>query len=366
MTDDLVTWKRVPIAAVGNHQTSVGDGGITIDDLNDAVAAQGDPAVKTARTILGHSFRQDGDHIRLLDRAVIGRTQNLQVDGDTLYADITVPPNIDRIAATAFPSRSIEAIRNVKTDTGDYRMVVTGLALLSDELPAVETLEDLEDLWARNDTAAPSPTADAPLVAASRLVAFSTPSPDDDNAAPAVTTPDPLEGPNMADTQPEKTPETTDAPENKTDDTTATTDAPKVDEQPKADEPKVDTPDYTPPAGFKLISEDQEADINARLKRFDEFMDRKAQTDAETFASELVAAGKIAPKSKDKVVADYKENPQLTRGIFDHVAATIPVGQLATFSRQPHDEQPTDELLPSIVQFTAAEQARIDTLTKGA
>lgn len=354
MTDDLVTWKRVPIAAVGNHQTSVGDGGITLADLESAVAAEKDPGVKAARTILGHSFRQDGDKVRLLDRAVVGRTQNLQVDGDTLYADITVPPNIDRIAATAFPSRSIEAIRNVTTDTGDYSMVITGLALLSDELPAVETLEDLEDLWARTDSAAPDTERDAPLVAASRLVACATPRRDPKPAAPAATPTDPKEGPDMADTQPTDTPENDNAPD------------PEAEDAPKADEPKAEAPKVDIPDGFKLVQNDQWDEIQSRLTRFDEFMARQADADANTFADELVAAGKIAPKSKDKIVAQYRDNPDATRSVFEHVAATVPTGQLSSFSRQPHeDAAKADELLPSIVQFTPAEQARIDAL-KGA
>jgi hypothetical protein len=365
---------RKPIAQAGTWKTSVGNGEITMAELEAVVAAQTDTAVPKTRVTLGHTVEASKNGAVRVPRPVMGHADNYALDGDTLFADFHLPGWLADEMERVTPGRSIEGLRSFETRDGTtHDMVIPVIALLSDELPAVETMDDFQNVVARTETAAPDLASDAVLVAASRLVVCAMPqSHDTKPAAPAAEPQDhPEEGAPMAD-QPNTQPEPTKAP-----DPQANGEQPKVDtpitDAPKADQPKT-VPEplkadatYEPPAGFKLVQEDQWDELQTKLGRFDDFLARQADTDAETFATELVAAGKIAPKSKDKIVAQYRENPASTKAVFEHVAATVPVGQLSTFSRHPHEPQQNDEMIPSLINLTPAEQARLDRLTpKGA
>lgn len=142
----------VPIAQVGTWMAATGEWTITRDDLQDAVAAQHDPAFRTPILKVGHRDPNWTDGRLLGDgKPAVGRLDNLRLspDGTQLLADLVgIPPILDDILDTAYPSRSVEALTGVETAAGArYRMVVTGLALLGETVPAMETLGDLADLF---------------------------------------------------------------------------------------------------------------------------------------------------------------------------------------------------------------------------
>src|SRR4051812_45213416 len=94
---------------------------------------------------LGHTDpRFDGE-------PAVGRLDNLRMDasGDVLLADLVgVPAPLAAILNSAYPSRSVEAVVGVLTASGDrYGLVVTGLALLGETAPAIQSLADVLTLF---------------------------------------------------------------------------------------------------------------------------------------------------------------------------------------------------------------------------
>lgn len=141
----LVVLPGVPVAAVGTWQASTGEWRCTREQLADAVRAQADPAFRVPVVHLGHDDpRYDGE-------PAVGRLENLRLadEGDTLVADLVgVPAWLAEVMASAYPSRSIEALLGVTMADGtEYAMVVTGLALLGVTAPAIESLADIADLY---------------------------------------------------------------------------------------------------------------------------------------------------------------------------------------------------------------------------
>ena len=142
----------VPIAALGTWMTATGEWHVTPDMLRDAVVAQHDPAFRSGVLKLGHIDRRFTDGELLGDgQPAVGRLENLRLsaDGSQLLADLVgIPAWLDDVLDSAYPSRSIEALTGVETAAGaHYAMVVTGLALLGETTPAIETLGDLADLF---------------------------------------------------------------------------------------------------------------------------------------------------------------------------------------------------------------------------
>lgn len=141
----LVTRPRVPIMRVGDYHLLSGDTKFEEADLVSAVAAQHDPAVKNPRLGVGHmSTFGDG-------APAFGRYENLYYDPEdqTLYGDMTgIAEPIDDILDVAYPNRSIEGRWGVETSTGQkHRFVITGVKLLGVEMPGIDSLEDLPDLY---------------------------------------------------------------------------------------------------------------------------------------------------------------------------------------------------------------------------
>jgi hypothetical protein len=142
----LVTVPNIEILEVGEQwELSTGPVDFTPEQLIAAIASQEDPAVRTPVLKLGHvDPRFDG-------QPSFGRLQNLRLtnNGNTLVADaVGVPLWLAKCMASAYPRRSIEGAFNVTTRTGNtWELVLTGLSLLGDMYPGVETLEDLELLW---------------------------------------------------------------------------------------------------------------------------------------------------------------------------------------------------------------------------
>lgn len=79
-----------------------------------------------------------------------GWIENLRRSGNSLKGDyVRVPdPVADMIESGSLRKRSIEAARNVVLAGKKWPMALTGLALLGSELPAIDGLEDLAEMFA--------------------------------------------------------------------------------------------------------------------------------------------------------------------------------------------------------------------------
>lgn len=147
----LVTIPDVEIASVGTWPTAVslhGDPGgttFTEEDLAAAVAAQDDPAIRQPRLKLGH-FSQWADA-----EPAFGTVTNMRLteNGQTLVGDFTgVPAWLEKVLPSVYPSRSVECSFFVTSSSGKrHQCVVTDLALLGVQLPAIGTLEDLAGIF---------------------------------------------------------------------------------------------------------------------------------------------------------------------------------------------------------------------------
>lgn len=140
----LTTVPGVELCKVGVWSASTGRAEITRQDLQDAVHAAADPSFRKAVLKVGHKdarFVGDG-------APSLGQVTNLRIAGETLVGDlINVPAGIAKVMPAAWPSRSIEARTDVKGKNGKYSFVLTGLALLGSELPAIESLADVAALY---------------------------------------------------------------------------------------------------------------------------------------------------------------------------------------------------------------------------
>jgi hypothetical protein len=66
---------------------------------------------------------------------------------------VGVPKWLAEVLPTAYPNRSVEAWFDVSTSTGkQHRMIITSVALLGENLPGVQTLDDLEYLFSDEPT----------------------------------------------------------------------------------------------------------------------------------------------------------------------------------------------------------------------
>ena len=153
----LTTRPNVEIVKTGiEYPLSTGPTTFTPEDLAQAVAAQDDPAITSPRIWLGHP-----DDPRIHGKRApggppsgepaIGKVTNMRLveDGNGIVGDLEgIPLWLDRILASAFPSRSIEGNFDVETVTGHkWRLVISGLALLGVVWPGVSTLEDIASLY---------------------------------------------------------------------------------------------------------------------------------------------------------------------------------------------------------------------------
>lgn len=146
MTVQLQVIEGVELAQLGTWNTMSPPGGITFtaDDFADAVRAATDPGFNTPQVFLGHGHAALGD-----GNPSVGRIENVRLsdDGVTLIGDLHVLPGIAELAAVSWPRRSIEADLNTRSASGQqYRMALTGVALLGETLPAIQTLADLQAL----------------------------------------------------------------------------------------------------------------------------------------------------------------------------------------------------------------------------
>lgn len=151
----LTTWRSVELARAGTWKIAVGgEQHFTADDFAAAVAATECPAVGRPVLKLGHLDtrgkglvapgveNRDGE-------PALGWVGNMarSSDGATLTGDlIGMPGWLGQIAASAYPSRSIEGARNFTCALGHaHPFVISAVALLGLTPPGVATIGSLQD-----------------------------------------------------------------------------------------------------------------------------------------------------------------------------------------------------------------------------
>jgi hypothetical protein len=152
----LVTIPNVEIASTGTWEASNGTFTFTTKDLQAAIAACDDPAVKEPRLIIGHTDGAIGPGMSpqegfFGEQPSLGRFTNLRMadNNQTLVGDLMgVPEWLAEIMPTAYPNRSIEGYWDVVSATGkEHQFVIPRVAILGVNLPAVATLEDLQAMF---------------------------------------------------------------------------------------------------------------------------------------------------------------------------------------------------------------------------
>lgn len=158
---ELVTIPNVPLVETGvDWPASTGPVTFTPDDLYSAADAPiNDPAIKLPRMRFGHTSAGTSmadSAAGFVEQPCVGKFCNMRVeqDGNLLVADLVgVPRWLAEVLPTAYPNRSVEAFFEVKTGTGkQHRMVITSVALLGENLPGVQSLDDLEYLFSDQPT----------------------------------------------------------------------------------------------------------------------------------------------------------------------------------------------------------------------
>jgi hypothetical protein len=159
----LVTVPAVEVCKVGAWPavTDTGDPWvITPDDIVSAVAASRNPSWRAPVLKLGHAdprFTTGDGYFGRDGSPAVGRLTNLRAspDGTALLADLAgVPEWLAEVMPSAYPSRSAEALLGDVTaaDGATYSMVITGLALLGETAPAIESLADVAALYGADTT----------------------------------------------------------------------------------------------------------------------------------------------------------------------------------------------------------------------
>lgn len=367
MAREMRVIRNVPILEVGTWQAS-SEWTVTRAHIYAAVNSLKDPAVRLPRIWIGHDDERD-EPASDKGGPAVGWMSNLQAidDGDTLAADMHVPPLLAETMHAHFPGRSGEFWENVTTATGiTHLLTVDGVALLGRELPAVETLEDIAELWGMTPSREDVPV-DAPKIAASRRLIVcalgrNTPAPaGPDNPRteghmpnPAPTGATPAPDPKVEPGTPEPTntdPAAVTPPEG--DPAAEPTKTPA-----KPAEPSKLTLDDLPDH-LVVMDKAKVAEYDAGMEQLGKLLKKAAEQEADAFAEELVDDRKIAAKAKPKYAAEYLENPEATRRICDlmpkGVVEAPPTGRIA--ATRGDDTDPT--AIPSLITYTEAEKARL-------
>jgi hypothetical protein len=146
----LVTIPDVELIKIGTWKLSTGEATFSTEDLASAVAALDCPAVRNPPLKLGHSEPDPSGGMRWDGEPSIGYVANMRLtdDGATVSGDYAgVPSWLADVMASAYPDRSVEAVRNFVCQVGHvHQMVVTAVALLGVEAPGVGTLKSLQSV----------------------------------------------------------------------------------------------------------------------------------------------------------------------------------------------------------------------------
>lgn len=333
MPAEMAVIKRVPIAQVGTWAASTGEWEATRKQFEDAVRASQDRSVRPARIYLGHNEERIAAGTDTTP--AVGWPSNLALDGDTLYADLWVPPLLAETAHVHFPGRSIEARTNVTASSGQrYAMVLDGVALLGRDMPAVDTLPDLAELWGMNDRA---PVAASAETSGSRLIVCaltdatpaSTAGPV--NQRPEGTMPndatDTTAAADTSTTAAVETTSTTTGAEAESTDTTTTTDA-------VTDAQDTTSSGLVIPEGFELVESGTLAEMKAQLAEVPGLVAAQRKTEAAEYLDNLVNVKRsIAASSVPDLTKRYMKDPEGTRAFCDLMPEGIfqppPVGRVA-------------------------------------
>lgn len=147
MTVELVTVPNVHLLSVGTWLCSTGIFECFAEDIAAIVEAQDDPGVRSPIVKLGHL-----DTLHGLAAPAVGNIKNMRAsdDGMDLYGDLVgIPKWLADILPSAYPSRSVEVTKTYSGSTGHvHQAVITALALLGVDIPAIESLEDIRELYA--------------------------------------------------------------------------------------------------------------------------------------------------------------------------------------------------------------------------
>lgn len=179
MADDitvaLTTVEGIEIASVGEEwPAATGPFTLTQGHIESVVASQEDPAIKSPRVKLGHDSMLTPDQPNSVfgGKPVFGKFVNLRLtdNNQTLVGDITgIPKWAAEVLPYAWPSRSGEWLEDW-TNFGTSKtwpMVLSAVALLGVELPAITTIEDLPALFTAEGPAGVKVIVDGAQVRAS-------------------------------------------------------------------------------------------------------------------------------------------------------------------------------------------------------
>lgn len=159
------TFRGVEIARTGKFEASTGPVTFTTQDFDNAEKAYKAIGEKQPSPIkLGHDDQQSLVQEDGYPNA--GFLRNIKRDGDRLVADLVdVPDPVGiLIEQGRLNARSIEALRNAQMDGKKWPFVITGLALLGADLPAVDSLKDVVALYASRGIKVPEVEDEAELV----------------------------------------------------------------------------------------------------------------------------------------------------------------------------------------------------------
>jgi hypothetical protein len=157
VSEDLTTTvEGVELLRVGTWDASTGKARVTRADLAAMVDAWGNPAHDAAPVKIGHDddrFQDsEGNPPSTRDgEPAYGWVENLRLseDGAVLIGDLVgVPRMLADVMSTALRRRSVELVRHDRVGDKTYSAVLTGIALLGVQAPAVKGLADLRALFA--------------------------------------------------------------------------------------------------------------------------------------------------------------------------------------------------------------------------
>jgi len=143
------TFRDVEIARAGTFEAQTGRVTFTTKDFEEAERACKELEGKHDAPIkLGHD-----EHQKLLQEdgyPNAGFVENVRRKGNKLLADLVDVPEVvaELIRNGRYNARSLEAMRNLEITGKKWPFVITGLALLGAELPAVDSLRDVAAVYA--------------------------------------------------------------------------------------------------------------------------------------------------------------------------------------------------------------------------
>ena len=158
----LATVPNVEIMHTGQWDISTGRVTVTPDDLRNAVAALGCPAVRRPVLKLGHQEPDPERGMRWDGEPAVGWVANLATaeEDRMLVGDyVGMPGWLGQVMVSAYPDRSAEWVYDYPCQLGHtHPVVVTAVALLGVVPPGIGTLQSLQDVAALYGVAAAADT----------------------------------------------------------------------------------------------------------------------------------------------------------------------------------------------------------------